>query len=108
MLSKFDTEQNVDLNALSIEYAHNTERSKINAGWRAGVPAPQENGVWFYVDLHDVDSTKQLHTQPLSAGPYCYAEKLVAVLILQGAKTKPFSKPLMEILHRNGVRPCAG
>jgi len=106
VLADFDAERDTNIRTLSIDHAYNTKRSEVKAGWRAGVPSPKENGIWFHIDFHDAGSTAQLHTQPISAPRFCYGNKILSILILQGANTKPVRKSIIEILKRNGVRDC--
>ena len=101
-LAEFSIEKHCDPDELKIRYGYKTHRSKRRGGWTAGVPNPDDDGIWFYIDLHDPDSTRQIHTQPATIKPY-YRDKRVMFLILEGKKTKKARGKLYEILKNNGA-----
>jgi hypothetical protein len=90
---------------LEIDYSFHTHQPERRGGWTSGVPNPDADGVWFFIDLHDADSTAQIHTQPMTA-PLCLGDKRVSLLILEGTQTKRLSGALGAILQRHGARPC--
>jgi hypothetical protein len=49
---------------LTINYAYHTHKAKHRGGWTAGVPNPNDDGVWFYINFHDPHSIAQIDTQP--------------------------------------------
>ena len=104
-LINFKSAINVDPENLSISYEYRTHKSKHRAGWVAGVPNPDDNGIWFYIDFHSPDSQAQIHTQPVMAD-LCIGEKKVALLILEGQKTLSISELLYKILNNHGVGKC--
>lgn len=104
-LREFSVSKNVLSQRLIITYDYHTHRSQIRGGWRRQVPEPDDDGLWFYIDLHDPASTAQIHTQPVMQ-PYCFEDKQLSFLILEGKKTKPVSDEIWAILKQHGVRPC--
>jgi Calcium/calmodulin dependent protein kinase II association domain len=52
-----------------------------------GVPNPDADGVWFFIDFHRPDSQLQIDSQAV-VPPYCFGDKLVLFVILEGKKTK--------------------
>ena len=104
-LISFKSAINVDPENLSISYEYKTHKSKHRAGWTAGVPNPDDNGIWFYIDFHSPDSQAQIHTQPVMPD-LCIGEKKVAFLILEGKKTESLSELLYKILNHHGVVKC--
>jgi hypothetical protein len=104
-LRDFSVTKNVNFGDLRISYQYHTHKPQGRGGWTAGVPNPDEDGVWFFVDFHDADSTAQIHTQP-GMVPNCIGEKRVSFLILEGAHTKPFAGALWKILQKHGVKKC--
>src|SRR5215472_6018921 len=105
-LRKFSVSKNVLSERLIIDYDYHTHRSQIRGGWRAQVPEPDDDGVWFYIDFHDPASGSQIDTQPGDPQD-CFEDKKVQFLILQGDKTRRVSGEIWEILHRHGVKKCA-
>ncbi len=87
---------------MSISYGYKTHRSQRAGGWAAIVPNPDEDGVWFYIDFHEPNSTAQIHTQPV-VPPLFFWDKKVMFLILEGKRTKELAGVLREILLRHGV-----
>ena len=88
--------------SLTISYAFRTQRPTHRGGWTSGVPNPDDDGVWFHFDFHDKDSLAQIHTQPVV--PHAtLGDKIVWLLILEGAKTQPLAGRLWEILGRCGA-----
>jgi hypothetical protein len=102
-LAEFDPDRHRDLESLRIAYGYRTHRPTHRGGWTAGVPNPDDDGVWFHIDLHDADSTAQVHTQPAVAPLHC-GETRVTFLILEGARTRKLAGVLREILIECGVR----
>lgn len=102
-----DFPDRVEYNAerLSISYAYHTHEPKRRGGWTAGVPNPDADGIWFYIDFHDPGSSAQIHTQPVTA-PLCIGSRKVSFLILEGKKTKPVSGKIRSILNKHGVSNC--
>jgi hypothetical protein len=101
-LADFDVERNVSPDHLWITYKYRTTRSKRPGGWTAQVPNPESDGVWFYVDFHDHDSTSQIHTQPFT-GRFAFRDKSVSFLILEGPRTKSLQPAIWKILRQHGV-----
>lgn len=104
-LETFSAQENLDVDTLTVSYAYHTHRSARRGGWTAGVPNPNDDGIWFRVDFHDADSIAQIHSQPASI-PRCIGHKRVTFLILEGADTKPVGGAIAKILEKHGVADC--
>lgn len=101
-LKTFTVKDNVDTARLRITYDLNTHEPERHGGWTSGVPNPDADGIWFYIDIHDSDSTAQIHTQPVTQ-PMFLGDKRVSFLILEGKKTKSVSTAIRKILIDHGV-----
>lgn len=106
-LQQFSVTANVNPERLIIDYEFHTHQPSRAGGWTDGVPHPDNDGIWFYIDLHDADSMAQIHTQPITGTPMCLGNKRVTFLILEGAKTKSISSALWQILREHGAKECA-
>jgi hypothetical protein len=104
-LKEFSPSKNTALQNLSIEYSYHTHPARHRGGWTSGVPNPDDDGVWFYIDFHDSDSAAQLHTQPV-VRKMCLGKKIAFLLILQGKNTKSLKDTIWEILEKYGAKPC--
>ena len=105
-LAEFSAAKNLDADNQKITYAFHTHAASARGGWTAGVPNPDEDGIWFYIDLHDAASTAQIHTQPM--GPkLCLGEQHVSFLSLAGDRVRELDREISKILRRNGVAACA-
>ncbi len=104
-LKTFSPAACADLERLAISYSYSTHQPQHRAGWTAGVPNPNPDGVWFYIDFHDRNSMAQIHTQPATV-PLCHGDKRVSFLILEGKKTKSVGNRIRTILEKNGVKQC--
>lgn len=104
-LREFSVAEHFDPERLMIQYGYHTHKPTHRGGWTSGVPNPDDDGVWFYIDFHDPDSMAQIHTQPVMP-ELRYREKRIAFLILEGAATSAVGGRLMEILRDNGVVPA--
>jgi len=102
-LKDFYADKAVEKENLAISYGFKTHQASRGAGWVAAVPNPDEDGIWFYIDFHDPNSTRQIHTQPVIAPAYI-GDKKVTFLILEGKKTKPIEGKIWQILKKNGVK----
>jgi hypothetical protein len=105
-LEAFSAARNLDAATLQITYAYRTHAARHPGGWTAGVPNPDDDGLWFLVDFHDPASTAQLHTQPMTGPALCLGDKRVAFLILEGAKARPVQGAIHAVLVRHGVVEC--
>lgn len=105
-LKEFSQHKNMNARTLSISYAYRTHEPARTGGWTAGVPNPDEDGIWFYIDFHNPASTAQIHTQPMSVAPQCLGNMRVSFLILEGSKTSPVSGPIWQVLRKHGVAKC--
>ena len=101
-LAEFDAERNVHAASLLISYNHKTHRATVPGGWRAQVPNPDPDGVWFHIDFHPADSRSQLHTQPFT-GRFVFRDQNVSYLMLEGTRTKSLHTAIWNILRQNGV-----
>lgn len=103
-LQEYSAEKNIDLERLVIEYSYKTHDSELRGGWTSGVPNPDPDGIWLYIDMHEPNSAAQIHIQPEMPN-LCYGDKRVAFLILEGAKTKTVKAEISRILSKT-VLPC--
>lgn len=79
-LIDFDSDKNADPENLIISYNYKTHKPKPTVGWRGAVPEPDNKGIWFHINLHDIDSQSQIDTQPVM--PYSlYIGKKLGKLI---------------------------
>ncbi len=102
-LKAFSPDKHVVIENLMIDYSYHTHEPERTGGWTSGVPNPDPDGVWFYIDLHDKHSMAQIHTQPITETSYTYGDKSICFLILEGSETKSVSGELASILKRNGA-----
>jgi hypothetical protein len=105
-LQEFSIAKNTDVDNLKISYGYHTHQAESRGGWSAGVPHPDEDGIWFYIDFHDASSTAQIHTQPALPFPECIGEKRVSFLILEGTQTKKIAGAISKILKEHGMNRC--
>ena len=105
-LAEFTAEKHGDSSRLAITYGYRTHRAKHRGGWTAGVPNPDPDGVWFYIDFHDPGSAAQIHTQPV-VPPLHFRDRKVTFLILEGETTKRLAASLHQIMLNHGVREGA-
>lgn len=119
-LRKFSVSKNVLSKELLIAYDYHThpghQIDRGPSGSMATPPLPDDDGVWLLIEFynrptfHDPPSTDQIHTQPTwprpGWPPYCFEDKEVSFLMLEGDKTSPASGEIWEILKRHGVKPC--
>jgi hypothetical protein len=104
-LADFDTARTFSATQLTLTYGFHTHAPEARGGWTSGVPNPDADGLWFYIDLHDADSTAQIHTQPVT-GMQCIGAKRVSFLILEGEHAVPIAGAIEKILLRHGVGSC--
>ncbi len=101
-LVDFSPAKHVQLKSLEISYEYKTHEPARAGGWTSGVPNPDPDGIWFYIDFHDPQSTAQIHTQPIVTKGII-GKKEVMFLILEGDNTKRLHGKIWEILKKNGV-----
>lgn len=102
-LAGFNRATHLHLDKQSISYGYHTHRSKRRGGWTAAVPNPNPDGIWFYIDVHDPASTRQIHTQPVVERLF-FEDQHVTFLILEGKNTTRVAAKLRAILLARGVR----
>jgi len=103
-LAAFDA-QRLDAAVPSLTYAFHTHAAAPGPGWSSGVPQPDADGIWFYLDFHDPNSTAQIHTQPVIAAQ-CFGARRVSLLMLEGSATRPLEGEIQKILRHHGVGRC--
>ena len=103
-LKEFSADKHVDIENLRIDYGYHTYEPERTGGWTSGVPNPNPDGVWFYIDLHEKDSTAQIHTQPITSPSLQFGDKQVGFLILEGAETPSIADELISILDQHGAK----
>lgn len=87
-----------------ISYAYKTVRAPKTGGWTSGVPHPTNDGVWFYISIHDVNSTRQIHTQPEMFKATYIGKYQFQLLLLQGKNTKNLNSALWNTFRKHGVK----
>ncbi len=102
-LSKFSVAKNTRTDQLEITYGYHTHNPQHRGGWTSGVPNPDDDGVWFYIDFHDAGSTAQIHTQPIYPALHL-GDRVVEFLILEGATTKSVGGRITAILKAHGAQ----
>lgn len=105
-LKDFSAKGNQDAKSLSISYAYRTHKATHPGGWTSGVPNPDEDGIWFYLDFHDPTSNSQIHTQPITGVSQCLGEMRVSFLLLDGSKTTSVNAAIWQVLRKYGVIEC--
>ena len=103
-LQEFSPARNADTAELKISYGYRTHRAQQAGGWTSGVPNPDPDGIWFYIDLHHPDSNAQIHTQPVTGYNLKVGDKTVSFLILEGKATTPVAGEISKILSRRGAK----
>jgi hypothetical protein len=104
-LREFSSTAQFDTRSMRIGYSFRTHAPPKTGGWTSGVPEPDDDGVWFSIDIHDPASTLQLHTQPMTTA-LCLGDKRVSFLLREGRKTKSLYGPIWKVLAHHGVREC--
>jgi hypothetical protein len=89
----------LELDQLVIGYAFHTHPPTRHVGWTGAVPNPDDDGIWFHIDLHDPDSQAQIHTQPVTFTKVPLGKKIAFLLSLEGRKTKPVGGRIWEIIE---------
>lgn len=102
-LKEFSMDMHVDPENLRIEYSYHTHQSEHRAGWTSGVPNPDPDGIWFYIDLHEKNSTAQIHTQPVTGISFEFSGKDICFLILEGSETKSIYSEIILIFEQIGA-----
>lgn len=101
-LKAFSVTNHVDLPQLRVTYEFTTHAPLRQGGWTSGVPNPNRDGIWFFLDFHDPRSDAQIHTQPITSEAY-FGDKAVSFLILEGAETRSIQGAVWKILMAHGV-----
>jgi len=104
-LKDFSVAENLKADKHQISYGYHTHKPMGRGGWASSVPNPDEDGMWFYIDLHDRASTLQIHTQPVAV-PYCVGAMRLSFLSLEGTKTKSVEGAIWNILKKHGATRC--
>jgi hypothetical protein len=99
-LADYPKTRNLSVEGLVISYEFHTHQPKRRPGWAGAVPNPDDDGIWFHIDLHDPDSTAQIHTQPVVTTQIELGKKLAFLLLLEGGKTKPVADRIWDIIVR--------
>ena len=102
-LKAFDAATALDRSRLELTYGFHTHQATHRGGWTSGVPNPDDDGVWFHIDVHDRASTSQLHTQPV-VERLTLGKKVVMLLVLEGKATTPVGGKLRALLLASGAK----
>jgi hypothetical protein len=100
-LRDFSASASVDATRLAIDYSFHTHRPAPTGGWTSGVPNPDDDGIWFHIDLHDPGSNAEVHTQPKVSTRTRAGGKQAYMLILEGEKTRRAESRLWAIVKRH-------
>src|ERR1051325_5894955 len=101
-LKAFSVTNNVNVPLLRITYEFSTHAPLRQGGWTSGVPNPNKDGIWFFLDFHDPKSDAQIHIQPMTSEVY-FTDKAVSFLILEGTETKSIQGATWKILIAHGA-----
>ncbi|MCA9662303.1 MAG: hypothetical protein KC486_28445 [Myxococcales bacterium] len=106
-LRRFRADKQLREGGCPIDYEHNCHPPERTGGWTAGVPNPDPDGIWFYIDLWDPNdpaaASSQINTQPVTP-PWMIGERRVTFLVLEGDAVTPASAAILEVLERHGMR----
>jgi hypothetical protein len=102
-LAEFDPLRHASNERMVLSYDYHTHRPEHLGGWRGGVPEPNDDGVWLYIDLHDPSSRAQLHTQPIGLPTYKVADRLLLFIMLEG-RTVARCAPAVQAAVERRVR----
>lgn len=86
-LAAFDAKRDLHAEERVISYDFHTHAAARRGGWRSGVPEPDRDGVWLYIDIHRADSTAQIHTQPFGLPSWDVAGDRLLFIMFEGEKT---------------------
>ena len=100
-LADFTIKDNLHKDQLMITYEYHTHEPTSHIGWTSCVPNPDDDGIWFYIDIHDQNSIAQIHTQSV-VPEYQIGNKILFMLILAGKDTKSISSDLNKIIQHYG------
>lgn len=100
-LVNFD-EANVDACQISYSY-HLSEKPLSGAGWGAGVPAPQADGLWIHLSIWDehAEHNSQLDTQAMT--PRLMLEGRRVTFLMSEGKHTNLSAEIHAILRKHGA-----
>jgi hypothetical protein len=90
----------------SLDYDYRTHPSTRSGGWRAQVPEPDSEGIWFHLGIWDPNSDarrEQINSQP-GLSVFALGDRNITVLILHGAKQERLADALWQLLRRRGVK----
>jgi len=100
-LAQFSADQAVS--GCSISYDHKTHRPTHRGGWTAAFPAPDPDGIAFYIHLYDrPEQAGQADTQPVMP-PWRFGKYKVTILLLEGDKVPPVSGRIHNRMHLLGM-----
>jgi hypothetical protein len=94
----------VDQEDCHVSYKHKTHRSTARGGWSAGVPHPDDDGIFLYIGIWDPNGSdmRQIDTQPFT-GDRWIGDRRVTYLILEGKKVTSADAAITKILERHGM-----
>jgi hypothetical protein len=105
-LQDFSAAGNLRAALQRITYGFRTHEPPKTGGWTSGVPNPDDDGIWFFIDFHDPDSKAEVHTQPVTGPPMCIGARHVSFLSLEGTATKRAYGAIWTVLRAQGVKEC--
>ncbi|MEO8554116.1 MAG: hypothetical protein ABI678_29275 [Kofleriaceae bacterium] len=93
-----------------ISYGWHTHRSQGGAGWAAGVPNPDPDGVWFYIGIYDpagAEARSQINSQPMTPD-WRLGSRKVTFLVLEGEQASGLGAAILDVLSHHGMRTVGG
>ncbi|APR79458.1 Hypothetical protein A7982_04805 [Minicystis rosea] len=100
-LASFEVDRHFDPADARIVYDHHTHASTARGGWSSGVPSPDPDGIWLFIDVHDASSPAQIHTQPVVPRHDLGGGKELMMLILEGTNVTPCAAQIRAIIERH-------
>jgi hypothetical protein len=90
----------------TIDYQFHTHAPQTAGGWSSAVPAPDRDGIWFYIGVWDpndpAEASSQINTQPVMPR-WQIGERRVTFLVRDGDPSGRASEALHDILKRRGM-----
>jgi hypothetical protein len=91
----------------TIDYEYHTHKPEQRGGWSSGVPHPDPDGIWLFINVWDPDDPSdryaELHTQPMTFERRHLGKREVTVFVAEGDHTTPVADHIHAILKARGV-----
>ena len=90
----------------TIDYEFHTHEPQTAGGWSSAVPAPDRDGIWFYIGVWDPldrsEAQSQINTQPVMPH-WQIGERRVTFLVRDGDPSGRAAEALHAVLKRHGM-----